>query len=167
MPKERPINLSAGDALPLGSRIRLRRLSRGIRLSAMAKAIGYDRGYLSHVENNEVTPSVELVEKIAQYLEVSVQDLKQGPIAQLAPGYGVTSGEPLGGAFILTAPPTPPRPRTLAQRLQRILSMAHLTEEEEAIVADYLVATTQAALALVKSTRQLKSKGTDKSDEED
>ncbi len=167
MPKERPVSLSVGDALPIGSRIRLRRLSRGIRLSAMARAIGYDRGYLSHVENNEVTPSAELVEKIAQYLEVSVQDLRQAPIAQLAPGYGVGSGVPLGGAFILTAPPPPPRPRTLAQRIQRILSMAHLTEEEEAVVADYLVATTQAALALVKSTRRLKPKGADESDEED
>jgi len=154
--KERPVDLRAGDSLPIGSRIRLRRNARRIRLSTMARDIGYDRGYLSHVENDRAKPSDELLEKIAQYLDISVQDLKEAPISQLSPGHRV-SGMPPGRGFVLTAPLLPPKPRTLAQRIQRLVAMAHLTKEEEAIVAEYLIETTQAALSFVKSTRRLKS----------
>lgn len=163
MAKEIPVDLSEGDNLPLGARIRLRRHHRQIRLTNMARDLGYNRGYLSKVENNVVIPSDDLVEKIADFLKISVDDLRLAPIRQLAPeakrkNTGRTSG------FALAAPPMSAdvqelgyerQNRSIGERLERLIKMAHLSEEEEKIVGERLVAVTGEILKLVKATREL------------
>ncbi len=163
MGKERPVDTSVGDALPLGSRIRLRRHARGVRLSDMAREIGYDRAYLSTVENNQASPSNELVGKIAEYLGTSAEALRQGPIARL--GVATVAGgsgaglHPFGlahAALPSTSPALPAKRRTIGQRIERILAMAHPSEDEEEIVAKHLVAMTSELVSLVKAARQLR-----------
>lgn len=154
MAKEQPVIVEEGKPLPLGSRIRLRRQTQGIRLSAMAEALGYNRGYLSKVENNKVAPSNELLGKIADYLSVSIMQLNEGSIAQL-------TGSPpprlqRGRGTILAAPPLPPRKRAIGERIERLVATAHLTAAEEDIVAERLVAVTSELLALIKAARSLR-----------
>ncbi len=160
MAKERPVDLTVGDKLPLGSRIRLLRQARGVRLSTMAADLNYAKGYLSNVENNKVSPSDELVEKIADYLDISVDELRNAPIVQLM-------GRPSDQQSVPTAPfglvqpalsvTMPVKRRTIGQRLERIIAMTHLSEEEQEIIEDYLVTLTSAALAFLKAARQSSS----------
>jgi transcriptional regulator with XRE-family HTH domain len=155
MAKARPLDLTVGEALPLGSRIRLRREARGIRLSTMADTLGYNRGYLSHVENNRAMPSAELVQKIADFLSVSVQELKEAPLDRLAPA--AASWRPRGPARPALPVQMPPKKRTIGQRIERLVASAHLAPEEEALVADHLVAVTSDALAFLTAVRRLRT----------
>lgn len=154
MAKELPVDIGLGEALPLGSRIRLRRQTAGRRLSAMADSLGYNRGYLSRVENNQANPSDELVTKIADYFGISVSELKEGSMTRLigAPPPRLRRGQ----GTVLAAPPLPARKRSLGERIERLVAMAHLTAAEEEIVAERLVAVTSELLALIKATRSLR-----------
>jgi XRE family transcriptional regulator, fatty acid utilization regulator len=152
--KEQAVDFTQGDALPLGSRVRLRRQARGVRLSEMAKALGYDRGYLSRVETGKATPSEELVEKIAGHLGTSAALLREGALEELVGA----SAPPLrrGRGTVLSAPPLAPRKRALSERIERLVAMAHLSPQEEEVVADRLVAVTGELLALIKAARSLR-----------
>jgi transcriptional regulator with XRE-family HTH domain len=145
----------AGDTLPLGSRIRLKRHAQGVRLSTMASDLGYDKGYLSKVENNQATPSKELIEKIAHYLRISSQDLKHAPVEQLAPG-NARQHSIRGPGFVLPAPPLPQRKHRIGQRIERLIAMGHLSEEEKELLEERLITVTRELVALVRATRQLK-----------
>ncbi len=152
MGKELPVDLRQGDALPLGSRMRLRRRARGIRLSTMARDLSYDRGYLSKVENNVSKPSNEVVHKIADYLTIDIGDLRQGPITQLTLGISPTVGSLAHPSLQTTAGR---KKRRVGERIERILTMANVSEAEEQLLAESLVAVTKQLVALTKAARQL------------
>lgn len=59
----------------LGSLIRRHRKDRGLTLKAVAQASGVSEGFLSQVENNVKSPSVETLVNICQALEVNVGDV--------------------------------------------------------------------------------------------
>ena len=54
----------------VGARIRRRRLDQGITLRGLAERIGMTAGYLSRVENQRVTPSLDALQAIATALGV-------------------------------------------------------------------------------------------------
>src|SRR3989344_941757 len=126
MGKEISLNLSAGDLTPTGSRIRLRRRVVGIGLSQLARDIGYDRGYLSSVENNrpKVSASEELLDKIAKKLDTTTKALTKGPLVQLT--NGLPPEQFATKASFREEPKYLSRPRPLLNRIGRILVMGHL-----------------------------------------
>lgn len=153
MGKERPLDLSVGDLLPTGSRIRLRRHVMGVRLTRLAGDVGYDIGYLSHVENNKPNslPSEELLEKVAERLKTTKEALTEGSLTQL------TNGLPPEQFAAMTSTiersQYKPQPRTSVQRISRILAMGHLTPQEEAAVVEQLVSHTISLVDFVTSLR--------------
>ena len=54
----------------VGDRIRRRRLDQGMTLRGLAERIGMTAGYLSRVENQRVTPSLDALQAIATALGV-------------------------------------------------------------------------------------------------
>lgn len=66
----------AALSFPIGDNIRKLRNERGISLSALARAAGISKAYLSQIENEpDKKPSAEVVYRLAQALEVTMADL--------------------------------------------------------------------------------------------
>lgn len=61
--------------MSLGKRIREVRLKRGYTQEYLAKKLGMGRSNFGHIENDRVTPSSEVVQKIADILNVSTDYL--------------------------------------------------------------------------------------------
>lgn len=160
MAKEKSVDLTVGDALPIGSRIRLRRQAQAVRLSRMARDLGYDKGYLSNVENNRASPSDEFLSKIVDYLDISVLALRKSPISIIAGHHPIgqeASSQPFG--LVHPALPVPvfaPQKKTIGQRIERLIVMAHLSEEEQEILEEHLVRETSAEIGLLKRLRRSK-----------
>ena len=74
----------------VGDRIRRRRLDRGLTLRALAERIGMTAGYLSRVENQRVTPSLDALQAIATALGVPMfwflDSLRDEPVVRAARG---------------------------------------------------------------------------------
>jgi transcriptional regulator with XRE-family HTH domain len=70
----------------VGDRIRRRRLDRGLTLRALAERIGMTAGYLSRVENQRVTPSLDALQAIATALGVPMfwflDSLREEPVVR-------------------------------------------------------------------------------------
>lgn len=66
----------------VGSKIAKIRNKRGISLSKLSRESGVSKGYLSELENGiKENPNIEILDKIAKALDVSVSDLfEQDPI---------------------------------------------------------------------------------------
>lgn len=62
-PRRRPL---------VGARIRRRRIDRGRTLAQVAQATGLNIGYLSQVENDKASPSLETLSALAQALDVPI-----------------------------------------------------------------------------------------------
>lgn len=148
MGREQPVDPSL-EELPLGSRIRLVRQARGLRLSAMAQAVGYHKGHLSRVETNKTPPSDELVAQIADFLSVSVHDLRDAPVQTLTQQQQRALSRGPGLAF--AAPPM--QRRSVGQRIERMLTSGHLTEDERHSVETALVAMTSQLITLTRALR--------------
>src|ERR687896_2177675 len=56
----------------VGARIRRRRTDRGLTLAAVAAATGLNVGYLSQVENDKASPSLETLAALATALDVPI-----------------------------------------------------------------------------------------------
>jgi transcriptional regulator with XRE-family HTH domain len=56
----------------VGARIRRRRTERGLTLAAVAEATGLNIGYLSQVENDKASPSLETLAALATALDVPI-----------------------------------------------------------------------------------------------
>lgn len=56
----------------VGSRIRRRRRDRGLTLAQVAEATGLNVGYLSQVENDKASPSLETLAALAEALDVPI-----------------------------------------------------------------------------------------------
>lgn len=150
MAKEKIPDLSLGDQLPLGSRIRLRRISGGERLADMARGLRYDKSHLSKVENNIVPPSQTLLQRIAEHLQISVPELQAASLDRLTEGL-----DPLGVINeALERPRYNIRQRPGLQRIGRIVAMGHLAETEEAWLYERLIRITAELVGFVKDTRQ-------------
>lgn len=72
-----PIDCVEGEVSPmnLGSVIRKRRAELGLRQKAVAEEIGVSEDYLSLIERDQRTPSLEMLEKLAAALSVPVSYL--------------------------------------------------------------------------------------------
>ncbi|GHO44329.1 helix-turn-helix domain-containing protein [Ktedonospora formicarum] len=69
--KEKRIELENGEAVSIGARMRLARQEKGIRISDMARLIGYTKSRLSSVENGYGHPSQELLLAYEQTLALT------------------------------------------------------------------------------------------------
>jgi transcriptional regulator with XRE-family HTH domain len=157
MGKERPV-VATGDAVAVGSRIRIRRQALGLRLATMARDLGYDRGYLSRVENGKARPSPDLLARIADYLELSIIELEQAPVQQLVASHlagGPAAQAPTGLAYPALPPKLPPRKRGIGERVERLVAMAHLSPKEEDLIGEALLGWLREALALAKALRRI------------
>jgi len=68
----------------IGARIRRFRDTQGLSLRALAREAGVSVGYLSKLEQNVSSPTVEMLEKIADALKVGVSELLESSEAVAA-----------------------------------------------------------------------------------
>lgn len=59
----------------LAARIRMHRAEHRIHQGALAQQLGYSRATLSFWENGHVRPSIQAIQKLAQILDVSVEQV--------------------------------------------------------------------------------------------
>jgi transcriptional regulator with XRE-family HTH domain len=60
----------------LGEKLRTLRTQRGLSQTKLGQALGYaDGSYISDVENSRTKPTAEFVFKVAQFFDVSADDL--------------------------------------------------------------------------------------------
>lgn len=59
----------------LGRNVRILRVERGLSLRTFGQMIGVDYAYLSNIENGKANASVDILEKIAEGLDVDIRDL--------------------------------------------------------------------------------------------
>ncbi|WP_282937764.1 helix-turn-helix domain-containing protein [Paenibacillus sp. RC67] len=70
----------------LGKRVRKLRLERGLSLSELSQASGVAKSYLSTLERNiQSNPSIQLLDKIADALDISLEQLVQPEAKEQAP----------------------------------------------------------------------------------
>jgi transcriptional regulator with XRE-family HTH domain len=70
-----PTEEDVGPLMRIGACLRRARQQAGVRLSELAKDIGYTKGHLSAVENGISRPSLELIDKYAERLGVAREAL--------------------------------------------------------------------------------------------
>lgn len=70
-----PHPTSTGQAMALGERIRTLRKERSWSQGDLGERIGADAGQISRYENDKITPSADVVVKLAQALDVSCDHL--------------------------------------------------------------------------------------------
>ena len=63
------------NRIRLGRNIRILRERQGISLRKFAKMVGMDYAYLSNLETGKVTPTLDVISKIADGLDQDVRDL--------------------------------------------------------------------------------------------
>jgi XRE family transcriptional regulator, master regulator for biofilm formation len=69
----------------LGKRIKTFRLRKGISITKLAQKAKISKGYLSSIESHKTNPSMHIVNKLAEALEVPVEQLLSIPIEPLDP----------------------------------------------------------------------------------
>lgn len=70
----------AFDPKALGRRVREERGKAGLSLSQLAEASGLTKAYLVRLENQAGNPSMDVVARIAEALDLTVADLVGGPV---------------------------------------------------------------------------------------
>jgi len=70
-----PTEEDVGPLMRIGACLRRARQQAGVRLSELAKDLGYTKGHLSAVENGIGRPSLELIDKYAERLGVAREAL--------------------------------------------------------------------------------------------
>lgn len=63
------------DYIMIGTAMKLIRTTKNIKLSPLAKEIDVSVSYLSEIENNKKQPSLELIEKYANYFGLRSSDI--------------------------------------------------------------------------------------------
>jgi XRE family transcriptional regulator, master regulator for biofilm formation len=69
----------------LGERIRELRINRKVSISTLAALAGISKGHLSNIENNGSNPSIHILKKLAQALDLTVEHLLNNPADHLDP----------------------------------------------------------------------------------
>lgn len=111
----RKVKLALGeDDMVLGERIKQLRTKRGWKQLELAREVGIDGGQISRYENGRITPSVEVLVKLAESLNVSTDYL----LFEAVPQRPLSPDDP---AFI-----------------ERIGQMHHLTENDKATLLHVL-----------------------------
>ena len=88
--------------MQLGPALRLERRKRGLTLAELAAASGLSKGFVSQIENDKTSPSLDTLERLAGALDLRVVDLLARPRGPRARAPCRPRG-PL-------SPPAPPRP---------------------------------------------------------
>lgn len=60
-----------------GEKLRILRIKHGLTMQALAARLGTSSGYISNVEHDKVTPSIDFAVKVAQVFQVSTDLLLQ------------------------------------------------------------------------------------------
>ena len=68
-----------GEQIPIGSRLRVARLAKGLTLGSVSAVAGLTQGYLSKVERDQVSPSVASLVAICTAVGLRVGDLFEPP----------------------------------------------------------------------------------------
>jgi transcriptional regulator with XRE-family HTH domain len=68
------------DPRAIGRRVREEREKAGLSLAQLAAASGLTKAYLVRLENQAGNPSIEVVAKIAEALDLTIADLIGGPV---------------------------------------------------------------------------------------
>lgn len=159
MARERQVNTTDWHQMTVGERIRFRRQHLGVRLARMAEVISYDNGAVSHIERGKPSFSMEFIDKTAQFLELDALNLISSPVDRSIPeevASWMQSSKDI--AAIKEAMQTKlrylRRERSVGQRINRILAMAHLAEDDEKLIADKLAAITSELVAMIKAKNE-------------
>lgn len=59
----------------LGRKIQRRRLEIGLTQEELGYKVGISRAYMGYIEQGRYSPSLEVLEKIARHLKISLRDL--------------------------------------------------------------------------------------------
>jgi transcriptional regulator with XRE-family HTH domain len=70
----------AFDPKTLGGRVREQRDKAGLSLAQLAAATGLTKAYLVRLENKAANPSIEVMARIAEALDLTIADLVGGPV---------------------------------------------------------------------------------------
>lgn len=75
----------------IGLKLKHARLTKGLRLHELAERLGCSEGFLSKVENDKVKPSLAVLHRLVQELEVNIAVLfdpptQEGPVQIMVPG---------------------------------------------------------------------------------
>ena len=73
--------------MQLGPNLRAARTRRGLTLAGLAAASGLSKGFVSQVENDKTSPSLDTLERLAEALDLTVVDLLRGTADPPAPPY--------------------------------------------------------------------------------
>jgi transcriptional regulator with XRE-family HTH domain len=150
----------------------------GLTQKELAQLIKVDNTYISKIERGVLPPPArEKVLKIADVLGIinrveryhlllaadsaSIEDLEG--LNETGDGQQRPLVPPRHATFVLTHPPMPKVKNTLGERIERLVLMADLSNEEKEAVEKHLEAVTRQILTLIEDTRQLKLKNEDKS----
>jgi transcriptional regulator with XRE-family HTH domain len=69
----------AWDAAQVGRNVRTQRERAGLSLAQLSEATGISKAHLVRLENKPANPSLELLQRIAEALDVTIADLVGGP----------------------------------------------------------------------------------------
>ena len=68
--------------IKFGSRLKLLRKFRKMSQDAVSLASGVDRSYLSEIENGKVSPTIDIIDRIAEALDVAPKELLEESVAE-------------------------------------------------------------------------------------
>ncbi|KZE64056.1 hypothetical protein AWM68_13190 [Fictibacillus phosphorivorans] len=69
----------------MGERIRFYRMNKKLSITTLASLAGISKGHLSNIENNGSNPSIHILNKLAEALEINVEKLINNPEDKLDP----------------------------------------------------------------------------------
>src|SRR5436190_14713831 len=81
--------MEEGGIMQLGPQLRSARRRRGMSLAGLAAASGLSKGFVSQVENDKTSPSLDTLVRLAAALDLTVVDLLRGAAAPAPPPYHV------------------------------------------------------------------------------
>lgn len=139
-----------------GKLLREARISAGLTQAEMADLVGVDNSYISRIESGSSDPPSH--EKVLALVDgLGITDAEERKLFLLAayetpshPGVATREGS---SAFIPAAPPLPKR-ITIGQRIDRIITMADLSEAEREIVEESLETVVKKMVALSEAKQQ-------------
>lgn len=73
--------------IKFGSRLKHLRKFRKMSQDAVSLASGVDRSYLSEIENGKVSPTIDVIDRIAQALDVAPKELLEESVAEPETSY--------------------------------------------------------------------------------
>jgi transcriptional regulator with XRE-family HTH domain len=81
----RPVTIASAAAAPIGQRLRAARLARHLTMEHLAAATGLSKGFISRVERDQTSPSVNTLVLLCDVLDIPIGDLFTRTDATLIP----------------------------------------------------------------------------------